>query len=99
MRAQFLFLYQFEYLIVDLNLRTIYRFILVVLFLVIFVSFNRHIHSLFRPEFDVVDTCSFVVDGDTFDVSSGRARAYAQLLVRMDSSSPRFTNKLSYHKV
>ena len=58
-------------MILDLNLRTIYRFILVVLFLVIFVSFSRHIHSLFRPEFDAVDTCSFVVDGDTFDISSG----------------------------
>ena len=31
-------------MILDLNLRTIYRFILVVLFLVIFVSFSRHIH-------------------------------------------------------
>lgn len=48
-----------------------YRVFLVVLFLVFFFSLSRYVDSLFRPQFDAVDACSHVVDGDTFDVSSG----------------------------
>jgi endonuclease YncB( thermonuclease family) len=55
----------------DLNFKTVYRIFLVALFLVVFVSMSRYVGSLFGPQFDAVDTCSYVVDGDTFDVSSG----------------------------
>ncbi len=48
-----------------------YRVFLVALFLVAFVSMSRYIGALFNPKFDAIDTCSHVVDGDTFDVSSG----------------------------
>lgn len=48
-----------------------YRIFLVALFLLVFVSMSRYVGSLFGPQFDAVDTCSHVVDGDTFDVLSG----------------------------
>ena len=54
-----------------MNQKTIYRILLGVIFLVMFISLSRYLNSLFRPPFDFVDICSHVIDGDTFDVSSG----------------------------
>ena len=40
---------------------------------------SRNIHSLFRPNFDALDTFSYALDGDTFDVSSGNRTRLADM--------------------
>ena len=54
-----------------MSLRNVYRVFLVALFLVLFVSMSRYVGGLLSPQFNAIETCSHVIDGDTFDVSSG----------------------------
>jgi hypothetical protein len=54
-----------------LNTKTIYRGSLIIIFLLVFASLSRSISSTFHPPFEAVEVCSNVLDGDTFDTSSG----------------------------